>query len=58
MWLDSYWYEEVKYGGQKINGQSLYYFDPHMSSWSCLKSMNNKQSEYEKVSEYWMVLNE
>ena len=28
---------------------SLYYFYPHMSFWSCLKSPNNKQNKYKKM---------
>ena len=32
---------ERVYGGQKINGQRLHYFNPHMSFWSCIKSTNN-----------------
>ena len=43
------------YGGQqqKINGYSLYYFGPHMSFWSCIKSIDNKQNKYENPSQYW-----
>ena len=42
------------YGGQKINGQSLYYFDPHTSFWTCIKSPSNEQNEVKKRSQYWM----
>ena len=40
-------------GSQKINSESLYYFYPHMSFWSSIKSTNNKQNRYENASQYW-----
>ena len=39
------------YEDQKINGQSLYYFNPHMSFWSCYKSPNNKQIKMSSSNE-------
>ena len=44
------------YGGQKINSQRLCYFNPHVSLWSCIKSRNDKQNEYESASQYWRRL--
>ena len=41
------------YGGYKINTQSLYCFNPHMSFWGYIKSTNNKQNKYEDKSQYW-----
>ena len=38
------------YGGQKFNGQSLYYFNLHISLWRRIKSPNNKQSQYKIAS--------
>ena len=40
------------YGGQKINGQSLDYFDLYMSFLSFIKSINNKQNKNENASPY------
>ena len=39
------------YWGQKMNGQSLYHFNPHTSFWRCIKSTNDKQNEYRKASQ-------
>ena len=33
------------YGGKKINDQSLYYFNPHMSLWSCIKWIDNRKMD-------------
>ena len=38
------------YGSEKMNSQNLYYFHLHVSFWSCVKSTNNKQNEYENAS--------
>ena len=32
------------YGGPKINGKRLYYFDPHMNFWSCIELTNDMQN--------------
>ena len=37
----------------EINGQSLYYFNLHMSFWSCREWTNDKQNKYENASRYW-----
>ncbi|MPC26200.1 hypothetical protein E2C01_019334 [Portunus trituberculatus] len=33
-------------------GHSLHYFNPYISFWSCIKSPNSKQNEYENASWY------
>ena len=38
------------YGGQKIDGESLYYYNSHTSFRRCMKLINNKQNIYEKHS--------
>ena len=38
------------YGGQKIDGESLYYYNSHMIFRRCMKLINNKQNIYEKHS--------
>ena len=54
VWLDDFIEIKKFYVGQKINGQSLYYFNPHMSLCKCIKSPNdnNKQNRYKNVSQY------
>ena len=32
------------YGGKKVNGHRLYYFNPHMSFESFIKSINNRMN--------------
>ena len=32
------------FGRQKLDGQSLFYFNPHVIFWSCIKSTNNEQN--------------
>ena len=41
MWLG---FIDIRKGQKTNNGQSLRYFSPHMSFWSCIESTNNKQN--------------
>ena len=40
------------YGGQMINSQSLYYFNPHISFWICRKLTNVNQNKYKDTFHY------
>ena len=50
-WLDAF--IDIRKGLRRLEGQSLYYFNPLMSFWSCRKSSSNKQNDYENASQYW-----
>ena len=39
-------------GGQKINGQNLYCFNPYVNFGGCIESTNDKQNKYENASQY------
>ena len=40
------------YGGQEVDGQSMYCFNPHMSLCDSKKSTNDKPNKYGNASQY------
>ena len=49
IWLDDFITLGTIYGGQEVNGQTLHYFNPQMSFWSCIEPIS-KQSYYGDAS--------